>query len=150
MPRSDRSWSLILAGLAMAAVSCSLGGRVIEETGIAPAPETPTEPVLESRFPPAEIENDAGGPVVISGEVAYTNPYFTLGLAEPIVILEDQGGFVLRDRDFLFPVESQVLGQITSDIYISPFSYSLTLPLVPRGTLRDVDQDPGKDAGVMT
>jgi len=150
MPRSDRSWSLMLAGLAMAAVSCSLGGRVIEETGIAPAPETPTEPVLESRFPPAEIENDAGGPVVISGEVAYTNPYFTLGLAEPIVILEDQGGFVLRDRDFLFPVESQVLGQITSDIYISPFSYSLTLPLVPRGTLRDVDQDPGKDAGVMT
>src|SRR3990172_7020355 len=150
MPRSNRSWSLMLAGLAMAAVSCSLGGRVIEETGIAPAPETPTEPVLGSRFPPAEIENDEGGPVVITGEVAYTNPFFTLGLAEPIVILEDQGGFVLRDRDFLFPVESQVLGKITSEIYISPFSYSLTLPLVPRGRLRDVDQDPGKDAGVMT
>ena len=150
MPLSSRSWSLMLAGLAMAAVSCSLGGRVIEETGIAPPPEAPTESVLESRFPPAEIENDEGGPVVITGEVAYTDLFFTLGVAEPIVILEDQGGFVVRDRDFLFPVESQVMGQITSDFYTSPFSYSVTLPLVPRGTLRDVDQDAGKDAGVMT
>ena len=150
MPRTGRSWSLMLAGLAMAAVACSLGGRVIEETGIAPPPETPTEPVLEPRYPPAEIENDEGGPAVITGEVAYTNPFFTAGVAEPIVILEDQGGFVVRDRDFIFPAESQVMGQITSDFYSSPFSYSLTLPLVPRGTLRDVDQDPGKDAGVMT
>jgi len=150
MPRSNRSWILMLAGLALAAVACSLGGRVIEETGIAPAPETPTEPVLESRFPPAEIENDEGGPAVITGKVAYTNPFFTAGVAEPIVILEDQGGFVVRDRDFIIPAESQVMGQITSDFYTSPFSYSLTLPLVPRGTQRDVDQDPGKDAGVMT
>src|SRR3989304_5140779 len=97
MPRSDRSWSLMLAGLAMAAVSCSLGGRVIEETGIAPAPETPTEPVLGSRFPPAKIENDEGGPVVLPGQVPYTIPFFTWGLPEPIVILEDQGGFVVRD-----------------------------------------------------
>jgi len=50
MLRTGRSWSLVLAGLTMAAVACSLGGRVIEETGIAPPPETPTEPVLESRF----------------------------------------------------------------------------------------------------
>src|SRR3990172_8750290 len=150
MPRTGRSWSLMLAGLAMAAVACSLGGRVIEETGIAPPPETPTEPVLEPRYPPAEIENDEGGPAVITGEVSYTNPFFTAGVAEPLVILEDQGGFVVRDRDFIIPAESQVMGQITSDFYTSPFSYSLTLPLLPRGTLRDVDQDPGKDAGVMT
>ena len=56
MPRTGRSWSLMLAGLAMAAIACSLGGRVIEETGIAPPPETPTESVLKSRIPPAETE----------------------------------------------------------------------------------------------
>jgi hypothetical protein len=35
----------MLVGLALAAVACSLGGRVIGETGIAPPPETPTGPV---------------------------------------------------------------------------------------------------------
>ena len=150
MPRTGRSWSLMLAGLVMAAVSCTLGGRVIEETAVAPPTEAAAEPTSVTRFPAAEVENDEGGPAVITGEVAYTNPLFTAGVAEPIVILEDQGGFVVRDRDFIIPAESQVMGQITSDFYTSPFSYSLTLPLLPRGTLRDVDQDPGKDAGVMT
>ncbi len=97
----------------------------------------------------AKIVNDEGGSVYITGEVAYTNPFFTLGVAEPIVILEDQAGFVERERDFIFPVESQVLGQITSDFYESPFSYSLTLPLIPRGTQRDVDNDGKADDGVM-
>ncbi len=101
------------------------------------------------QVPPAKIVNDEGGPVYITGEVAYTNPFFTLGVAEPIVILEDQAGFVERERDFIFPVESQVLGQITSDFYESPFSYNLTLPLMPRGTQRDVDNDGKADDGVM-
>jgi C-terminal processing protease CtpA/Prc len=107
-----------------------------------------TQPA-EDRFPLAKIKRDQGGPVAISGEVAYTYPFFTLGVAEPIVILEDQGGFVTRDRDFLFPPESQVLGQITTDFFASPFSYSLALPAIPKGTLSDVDQDDGNDKGVM-
>lgn len=98
----------------------------------------------------AEIINDEGGPLTISGEVAYTNPFFTAGVAQPIVILEDQAGFIDRDRNFIFPTESQVLGQITTDFYTSPFEYSLTMPEVPRGTLRDVDLDGEQDPGVMT
>jgi C-terminal processing protease CtpA/Prc len=103
----------------------------------------------EGRFPAAKIRSDQGGPVAVTGSVTYTNPFFTLGVAEPIVILEDQGGFVTRDRDFLFPPESQTLGQITTDFFSSPFSYSLALPAVPKGTLRDVDQDDSKNDGVM-
>ena len=118
-----------------------------------PSPQPSLEPTLvptpEHQFPLAEIINDEGGPVSIIGEVEYTNPFFTEGVAEPIVILEDQAGFVDRDRNFIFPVESQVLGQITSDFYTSPFTYSLTLPLVPKGTLRDVDNDREEDTGVM-
>lgn len=134
---------LILAALGLSA--CTIGARATET----PTEEPTSQPMPEAQFPPAEIVNDEGGPVVITGDVNYTYPFFTAGVAEPIVILEDQAGFVERNRDFIFPVESQVLGQITSDFYTSPFSYSLTLPLVPRGTLRDVDNDAEEDRGVM-
>ncbi|MCU0496767.1 MAG: S41 family peptidase [Anaerolineae bacterium] len=100
-------------------------------------------------FPPADIENDEGGVVVITGEVEYTNPFFTTGVTQPLVLLEDQAGFVDRNEYFTFPIESQTLGQITSDFYSSPFTYSIALPIEPQGTLRDVDQDNGEDTGVM-
>ncbi len=109
---------------------------------------TPTATSV-SEVSPAEIQNDEGGPVTVTGEVAYTYPFFTAGVAQPLIVLEDQAGFVDRDRNFLFPPESQVLGKITSDFYTSPFSYSLTLPDEPQGSLRDVDQDGESDSGVM-
>ncbi len=90
-----------------------------------------------------------GGTLSVSGEVTYTNTFFTEGVAQPIVILEDQGGFVNRDRKFVIPAESQVLAEITSDFYTSPFTYSLALPAKPNGTLHDVDHDGVDEAGVM-
>ncbi|WP_420630929.1 S41 family peptidase [Candidatus Leptofilum sp.] len=99
--------------------------------------------------PLAEIVNDEGGPVGITGEVEYTNPFFNVGVAAPVVILEDQAGFVDRDEDYLFPVESQSLGQITSDFYTSPFSYSIALPIEPKGGVRDVDNDGEEDLGIQ-
>jgi len=125
---------------------------------VATTTEAPTdEPTLkptpqvtpEAQFPLADIVNDEGGPVIITGEVEYTYPFFTIGVAEPLVILEDQAGFVDRDRNFIFPIESQVLGQITSDFYTSPFTYSLTLPSVPKGTWRDIDNDGEEDSGLI-
>ena len=103
----------------------------------------------QEEAPPAPMVNDEGGPVVISGAVEYTNPLFTDGVAQPLVILEDQAGFVDRNEQFLMPVESQTLGQITSDFYDSPFTYSLTLPITPRGTYRDVDNDTEEETGVQ-
>jgi C-terminal processing protease CtpA/Prc len=114
----------------------------------------PEEPGLiaqesTSEFPPAEIVNDEGGAVSITGNVEYTNTFFTMGVAEPVIILEDQAGFVDRNENFLMPVESQTLGQITSDFFTSPFSYSIALPLEPKGTERDVDNDGETDEGVQ-
>ncbi|MCU0474825.1 MAG: hypothetical protein MUC99_01695 [Anaerolineae bacterium] len=106
-------------------------------------------PTFGQDAPPATVINDEGGPVVITGSVTYTNPFFTIGSAAPLIILEDQAGFVDRNKSYLFPPESQALGQITSDFYTSPFTYSLSLPIEPRGGLRDVDQDGQTDAGVM-
>jgi C-terminal processing protease CtpA/Prc len=97
----------------------------------------------------ARVINDEGGPVVITGEVTYTNPFFTSGVAAPVIILEDQAGFIDRNENFIFPPESQTLGQITSNFYESPFTYSLALPIEPQGTLRDVDNDTQNDTGVM-
>ncbi|HET9913265.1 MAG TPA: S41 family peptidase [Anaerolineales bacterium] len=97
----------------------------------------------------SEGNQPEGGVQIITGSVTYTNAFFTMGVAQPLVILEDQGGFVARDRKFIIPVESQVLGQITSDFYTPPFTYSLTLPEVPNGTLHDVDHDGKEETGVM-
>ncbi|HAJ37378.1 MAG TPA: peptidase S41 [Chloroflexi bacterium] len=99
---------------------------------------------------PAPIVNDEGGPIAITGEMNYSNPIITLGVAQPLIVLEDQAGFIDRNEGFIFPTESQVLGQITGDFFNPPFSWNLSLPIEPQGTLRDVDNDGEKDTGVMT
>jgi C-terminal processing protease CtpA/Prc len=121
----------------------------IESTPTTPAIEkiaTPTK-LIPTEIPPTPVLES--GPRKITGQVAYTNSFFTVGVAQPEIILEDQGGFISRDRNFLFPIESQVIGQITSDFYTSPFTYSIALPEEPAGTLHDVDHDNETDTGVM-
>ncbi|HRQ39761.1 MAG TPA: S41 family peptidase [Chloroflexota bacterium] len=112
-----------------------------------PTPEPTAKPITDNGLP--ITDNDEGGPVAITGLVTYTNPFFTLGVAAPVVILEDQAGFVDRDKNYIFPVESQTLGQITSDFYTSPFSYSIALPIEPQGAWRDVDFDDEEEQGVQ-
>lgn len=111
------------------------------------SPPTVAQPRM--RFAAAQLVNDEGGTLVLRGQVTYTDPFFTVGVAAPMVILEDQAGFVDRNEAFLFPKESQTLGQITSDFSVSPFSYTLALPIEPQGTLRDVDNDGNDSTGVM-
>jgi C-terminal processing protease CtpA/Prc len=119
----------------------------VSDPTVAPEPTAEPEPELPDDF--AHIVNDEGGPVSITGVVSYTNPLFGFGVAAPVVILEDQTGFVDRDKDYIFPVESQTLGQITSDFYTSPFSYSVALPLQPLGAFRDVDHDGEDEQGIQ-
>ena len=82
--------------------------------------------------------NPDQGVVSLSGLLTYTNPFFTAGVAQPVIILEDQAGFVDRNQFFLMPLASQTMAQITSDFFTSPFSYSLALPIEPQGSYRDV------------
>lgn len=97
----------------------------------------------------AITQDQGSGPKIVTGKVTYTNTFFTAGVAEPEVILEDEGGFVNRNRKFTIPIQSQVIGEITSDFYTSPFSYTLSLPAEPNGTLHDVNHDGKTDTGVM-
>jgi C-terminal processing protease CtpA/Prc len=107
-----------------------------------PTPSTPQIGMLA----PATLLNDEGGAVNITGSVAYTNAFFTAGVSEPMVILEDQSGFIARDRAYVIPVASQQIGQITSDFFTSPFTYTLSLPQVPQAATHDFNGDGG---GVM-
>ena len=129
--------AVTVLGLAM--IACSSFSPTVNATVTA----VPTSPQDQGG------EQATGGTKIVSGSVTYTNAFFTEGVAEPEIILEDQGGFVDRNRKFIIPVESQVIGQITSDFYTSPFTYSLALPEEPNGTLHDVDHDGKKETGVM-
>ena len=107
---------------------------------------------VQTTFPPGNANQNSvqgSGPKIVTGKVTYTNTFFTDGVAEPEVILEDEGGFITRNRKFLIPIQSQVIGEITSDFYTSPFTYSLSLPAVPNGTLHNVSHDGKNDMGVM-
>jgi C-terminal processing protease CtpA/Prc len=103
----------------------------------------------DSAPPPAEIVNDEGGPALITGSMGYTDPLFAEGISQPIVILEDQTGFVTRNRSYEFPLSSQVLGRFTTDFFSPPVRYVLNLPIVPSGPYNDVDQDGEDDPGVQ-
>ena len=127
--------------LMIAILLAALGSLSVTASGEKEADDAPPKKAV--------IVNDEGGPVLITGSLTYTNALFTDGVAEPLIILEDQAGFVDRDEYFILPLESQVLGQITSDFFTSPFSYSLSLPQMPNGSLRDVDNDDSRDVGVM-
>jgi C-terminal processing protease CtpA/Prc len=161
---------LLIVG--MLAISCSFIDRmsgqrtaptpILKEERVqeaTPAPATPTKaaPTATPVDAPESAPTAAPGarpaqgsePKTVTGEVTYTNPFFTAGVAQPVIILEDQGGFVTRDRKFVIPVESQVIGEITSDFYQSPFTYALSLPAEPNGTQHDVDNDGQEEEGVM-
>lgn len=113
------------------------------------APLSRSQPSGNGIMEAVTFRRDEGGAQSITGKVNYTNAFFTLGVAQPLVILEDEAGFIDRNRHFIQSPESQTLGQITSDFYQSPFSYSIALPLAPEAELRDVDNDGQRDKGVM-
>ncbi|MCY3976927.1 MAG: S41 family peptidase [Chloroflexi bacterium] len=136
--------------LALACLSCCLA-LLLAAPALAIGEKEDDDAPANSAPPPAvaRVINDEGGPVVITGELHYTNAFFTSGVDDPLIILEDQAGFIDRNKNFILSLESQVPGQITSDFFTSPFSYSLALPLAPKGSLRDVDNDGEDDTGVM-
>jgi carboxyl-terminal processing protease len=104
----------------------------------------------QSEIPLATIANDEGGVALVTGTLPISNPYVKLFGVQPIIILEDQAGFVDRNVEYTFPTESQVLAQFTTDFYAdAPVGYRLALPIIPGGGQRDVDHDSQADPGVQ-
>jgi C-terminal processing protease CtpA/Prc len=63
-------------------------------------------------------------------------------------MLEDQAGFVNRDQDFEFRLESQIIGPVEI-LEENKLQYYLSLPSVPQGAFVDVDQNEKEDQGVQ-
>ncbi|MBN1285761.1 MAG: PDZ domain-containing protein [Anaerolineae bacterium] len=98
---------------------------------------------------PAFAQNDIDEePVIVRGSFTVTNRGLWNAIAEPYVMLEDQAGFVARDRQFRFPILSQTIGPIFGDLLEAP-QFAIHLPARPEGTFVDVDNDGEADAGVQ-
>ena len=99
-----------------------------------------------------ELVGDAvpSGPVLITGGFDYTNDFVveTYYVAHAVGLL-DMTGFVLRDKEWELPVESQVLGYMDLDAENDSATYRLSLPIVPAGEFNDVDNDNKEEKGLQ-
>lgn len=135
---------LVMVGIACRAASDIPGllDSAKGEATLAPPPTPlPAIPVFPGSANPDE-------PTTVTGKIPFTSPFFMNITSEPFVMLEDQAGFVQRDRKFSFPTSSQVIGAVAF-LDDQTLSYQLALPAVPQGTYVDVDNNQSLDPGVQ-
>jgi C-terminal processing protease CtpA/Prc len=109
-----------------------------------PAPTSTRLPLI----PVAPGEANPQEPVFITGDIPYTSPFFLNTISQPYVLLEDQAGFIQRDREFVFPLQGQTIGPVVIHDD-NTLTYSISLPAIPQGTQVDVDNDGIADPGVQ-
>jgi len=100
-------------------------------------------------LPPAPITNDEGGPERLTGSLDYKDFAIQVVLKDAAPTLLDMVHIVQRDGTQFAPVDSQILGYMTSPVFPPPLSYAFNLPIEPTGTLLDVDNDGEEDTGVQ-
>ena len=143
---------LLSAALLLASLACSLVTGLPRTQTPLESPTTVSTPrPTPTALPPIPVqpgESNPNEPVFIFGEIPYTSPFFVNSLSEPFILLEDQAGFVARDREFEFNLPGQMIGpvEVHED---GSLTYSLPLPSVPLGSYVDVDNDGGADKGVQ-
>jgi C-terminal processing protease CtpA/Prc len=113
-----------------------------------PTSTTVPTPTLLSLNPIQPGDTQANEPVFIFGDVPYTSPFFLNAASEPFVMLEDQAGFIQRDREFQFPLESQMIGPVIIHEDLS-LTFGLALPTIPQATFVDLDNNGEEDTGVQ-
>ncbi|TVR19944.1 MAG: hypothetical protein EA396_11705 [Anaerolineaceae bacterium] len=104
----------------------------------------------ETGIPQAEVINDEGGVQLITGEVEYTVGFLTdFNRGAMNIALVNQALYVDRDFEGKTPISWQVLGEVLTDPFVSPFEYELNLPIMPRGPLRDLSGGDGEGVAVF-
>jgi C-terminal processing protease CtpA/Prc len=104
------------------------------------APKTPT--VAGSG--PVDEPYKVIGAYTVSNDFVLATYY-----VENAVALIDLHGFVIRDKEWELPVNSQVLGFMTFDPESLGGTYELSLPQLPQGEFNDLDNDGDADQGVQ-
>lgn len=86
----------------------------------------------------------------VTGSFTLTNTFvIDTYCVEHVATLTDLSAFVKRDPEMEIAVESQVLGPMAIDLEAPGGSYSLSLPVSPRGGLNDLDNNGASDTGVQ-
>lgn len=99
---------------------------------------------------PATITIEEGGVNRVFGTLPITNPNVKVRSDVPLILLEDQTGFILRDLEYAFPPQSQVVGRWVTDFFAEgAVEYEISLPIVPQGTFNDVDNNGEENTGVQ-
>jgi C-terminal processing protease CtpA/Prc len=143
---------LVLATLGCQLVTGPQPTAISSPTAQPPTPQASATPAnTPTPLPPIPVqpgESNPNEPVYITGKITYTSPFFISSIGNGFVMLEDEAGFVHRDRQFKFPLNDQTLGpiQVQSD---NTLTYSLMLPALPQGTQVDVDNNGHQDEGVQ-
>ncbi|MDR3577769.1 MAG: S41 family peptidase [Anaerolineaceae bacterium] len=104
---------------------------------------TPVPPTATPAYTPTPLASEIpGGTVEISGTFTYTNTIIVnTYYVENAVALADMHGFVIRDKNWVTPVNSQTLGYMNIDEKNLNGSFHLDLPAVPEGTYNNVSND---------
>ncbi len=142
---------VLLGVLLVFLLACSQLDSVMGSTEEASAPApTQVQPSPTPLIAEPVTVGDAGTdePVLVTGTIPFTSPFFMDGIAEPFVLLEDQSGFLARDVTQPFALNGQAIGPVEL-VEEGLLNYSLPLPAVPQGVLTDVDNDGSEDRGVM-
>jgi C-terminal processing protease CtpA/Prc len=143
--RRSHALYIVITALSVSTLACEL---LTQEPTPTLAPPPTAVPTLLPPRPVQPGEANPDEPVLISGTIPFTSRFFINSIAEPFVLLEDEAGFVARDREFEFPLSGQIIGPVDL-VDDSTLSYTLPLPSIPTGTMLDVDNDNEIDPGIM-
>lgn len=97
----------------------------------------------------SSAETNGEEPFEVKGVYSITNDFVFIYYVENAVALLDMHGFVIRDREWELPVDSQTLGYMTYDPESLGGTFDLNLPALPEGEFNDVDNDGANDQGVQ-
>ncbi len=89
-------------------------------------------------------------PYKITGSFTVTNDFVIAKyMYEHAAALVDLHAFVIRDKKWEIPVDSQVLGYMQVDVAAKGGTYEIYLPQIPQGAFNDVDNNGQSDTGVQ-
>ncbi len=130
----------------------------IESLTISSSPMITSAEELTSSLPSAAAAEaslaEARGTLRLRGVVAYRDFQAGAEIAathpRPALALVDQGGlYVGGDPSFAAAPAAQIYATLEGDPAASLFTYTIDLPVAPRGGWWDVDQDDARDIGVQ-
>lgn len=96
----------------------------------------PVRPGVARQATPPAAGGDAGAHT-LTGPLRVTNPLLQQALSEPYVLLADLTNFVRREVNGDPPDDPQVTARLVGDP--TDATYMMPLPILPRGTVSDVD-----------